>query len=416
MINEELESIDTFRRRARTWIEQNLAKRSSHDEPAEDGELVRTRERELQRVIAEAGFAGIAVPTEYGGAGLTLDHQKVWAEETMGYRIPRGFMVSLGMMLPTLLDYGSESIKKRHIPRMLRGEEVWIQLLSEPSGGSDMAGVLTKATRLGDDYLLNGSKMWSSGADWADYGLCLARLDWSVPKHQGLVVLGVSLKARGVTIEPIRPVTGGLAHFFIEYFDEVVVPGEYLLGQTGEGWTVAQRLLFHERNATAGVGYGYGLGGGDSAGGSGWKTDIIELARRSGALTDPDLAMAVADDYIETVVASQLASRITAGMRSGKLQGHWGSLLKLGLGIETPINAELALAVTGADGVIWTGDGDGGEIGLNWLKSRIISIAGGSNEIQRNIVSERLLGLPREPGDDKNVPFNELMKQRSQKR
>ena len=406
-----LEPLDTFRSRARDWIRANLRPRSK----AANARMEPEASRVLQAEIFDAGFAGLAIPEAYGGAGLTLDHQRVWAEETASYVTPDGYMVSIGMMLPTLLDHGTEAAKRRHIPRMLRGDEVWIQLLSEPSGGSDMAGALTRATRRGGSYFLSGSKMWSSGADAADYGLCLARVNWDVPKHQGLGMFAVPLKAPGVTIQPIVPATGGKAHFFIEYFDEVEIPEEYVLGGEGEGWTVAQRLLFHERNATAGIGYGLGLGGGQGEGGSGsWRLGALGLAARHGALDDPALAGAIAQDYIDLTVANQLGVRINTGLRTGKLQGQWGSLLKLGMGIDCPTNAELALAIAGADGVIWTGDRAGSEVVDNWLRVRGISIAGGSNEIQRNIVSERLLGLPREPGDDKNIPFNVLMKQRRQ--
>ena len=403
---DEVEPLEDFRMRARSWIGANLQTLSARG-PLRDGR--QKADEVLQAKIFDAGFAGLAVPKAYGGAGLTLEHQRVWAEETQGYETPN-YMVSIGMMLPTLLDHGSEAVKTRHIPRMLQGSEWWIQLLSEPSGGSDMAGALTRAERRGPSYFINGSKMWSSGAATADYGLCLARVNWDAPKHQGLGMFAVPLKAKGVTINPIIPAQGGEAHFFIEYLDEVEVPDEYMLGGEGEGWTIAQRLLFHERNATAGVGYGLGLGGGSGPSSTSWRLDILELARRHGKDTDPALAAQIAEDYIEFIVGQQLAVRINAGMRGGKLQGQWGSLLKLGMGIENPANAELALAVTGADGVVWSGQREQGDVVKNWLRVRGISIAGGSNEIQRNIVSERLMGLPREAGDDKNTPFSELVR------
>jgi alkylation response protein AidB-like acyl-CoA dehydrogenase len=404
----QLESLEAFGARAQAWIAQNL--RPRRETPVSREEAQATG-KALQAKIFDAGFAGVAIPKAYGGLGLTLEHQRVWAEATRDYETPGNYMVSIGMMLPTVLDHGSEAVKRRHIPRMLRGEEQWIQLLSEPSGGSDMAGALTRAERRGGCYVINGSKMWSSGAGSADYGICLARVNWDAPKHQGLGMFALPLKAKGVTINPIIPAQGGEAHFFIEYLDEVEVPEEYVLGAEGEGWTVAQRLLFHERNATAGVGYGLGLGGGTGGTSeSSWRLDLSALARRHGRTEDPTIAAQLAEVYIEAVVGEQLATRINAGMRTGKLQGQWGSLLKLGMGIDCPANAELALAVAGADGVVWSGDNEGGEVVKQWLRVRGVSIAGGSNEIQRNIVSERLMGLPREPGDDKNTPFNELLR------
>jgi alkylation response protein AidB-like acyl-CoA dehydrogenase len=403
-----MESLEDFRARARAWIAANLHARPEAARSREESQEIG---KALQAKIFDAGFAGVAVPKAYGGMGLTLEHQRVWAEETRAYETPGNYMVSIGMMLPTVLDHGSEAVKTRHIPRMLRGEEQWIQLLSEPSGGSDMAGALTRAERRGGSYFITGSKMWSSGAGTADYGLCLARVNWDAPKHQGLGMFALPLKAKEVTIVPITPAQGGEAHFFIEHLDEVEIPEEYVLGGEGEGWTVAQRLLFHERNATAGVGYGLGLGGGTGgASESSWRLDLLALARRHERAEDPTLAAQLADDYIDGVVAEQLAGRINAGMRTGKLQGQWGSLLKLGMGIDSPANAELALAVAGADGVVWSGENEGGEVVKQWLRVRGVSIAGGSNEMQRNIVSERLMGLPREPSDDKNTPFSELIR------
>jgi len=403
------QSLEDFRVRVRTWIKRNL--RPSGDVPESESTPDNRAEAALQIKLFEGGFAGIAVPEAYGGAGLTLDHQEIWADETRDYETPTAYCVSIGMMLPTLLDYGCEAIKRRHIPRILRGDEVFIQLLSEPSGGSDMAGALTRATRCNDGYVINGSKMWSSGAATATYGLCLARVNWDLPKHQGLGMFIVSLKDSRVTIVPIVPASGGEAHQFIEYLDDVPVPDEYVLGGEGEGWTVAQRLLFHERNATIGVGYGYGLGGSKVGGDrTTWHTDVREVARRSGAMGDTAYATSIAENHVALIVAEQLSARLGNGMRLDKLQGQWGSLSKLGLGLDNPINAELAMAVSGADGVIWTGQGPAPEVTMNWLTARGVSIAGGSNEIQRNIISERLMGLPREPGEDRPLPFSELIK------
>jgi alkylation response protein AidB-like acyl-CoA dehydrogenase len=407
-----MESLDDFRKRARAWIEANLERRSPETTSRSQEENAA-----LQAKLYDEGWTGFPVPKEYGGQGLTLDHQRVWAEESRTYVTPAGYQISIGMMMPTLLDHATEAVKKRHIPRMLRGEEIFMQLLSEPSGGSDMAGALTRATKRGDSYFINGSKMWSSGAAWCDYGLCLARVNWDVPKHAGLGMFVVPLKDKRVTINPITPVAGGEAHFFLEYFDDVEIPVEYMLGGEGEGWTVAQRLLFHERNAVAGVGFGLGYhaGGREGGAGGGWREDLSSLARERDVLRDPALAGQIADDHIDAIVGAQLAARVNTGMRSGKLQGQWGSLVKLSQGLDLPVNAELGLAVAGADGVIWSGNGPGGETTNTWLSYRGLTIAGGSNEMQRNIVSERLLGLPREPADDRTAPFNELMRRRQER-
>jgi alkylation response protein AidB-like acyl-CoA dehydrogenase len=292
-----------------------------------------------------------------------------------------------------------------------------MQLLSEPSGGSDMAGALTRLTRDGDTFVLNGSKMWSTGAAQADYGLCLARTDWDVPKHRGLSTIAVPLKGTpGLTIDPIRAVSGRDGHFCTEFFDNIALPAENLVGDLNGGWAVAQTLLYYERLATAGGGHGYGLGvaGASEAGygGRGMRS-LIEAAQARNVGDSGAIRQQIAAAYIERTVARYANDRVMTGQRTGHYKGQWGSLLKLQLGADSPLQAKIALAVHGADGVIWDGDEqivDGpGDI---WLGSRGISIAGGSNEMQRNIVSERLLGLPREPSFDRDVPFNEVIRNR----
>jgi alkylation response protein AidB-like acyl-CoA dehydrogenase len=409
---EDLESLDSFRQRARAFVQGNL-------EPSDPDRPTRRSmdaDKALQAKIFDAGFAGIAVPREYGGAGLTLAHQKVWAEEVDGQVVPAGLFVSMGMLGITLLDHGSEELKRRHLPRILRGEEVWIQLLSEPSGGSDMAGVMTRATRDGDTWVLNGAKTWSTGAGDADYGMCLARTDWSAPKHQGLSMFAVPLEDPHVTIEPIVGIEGGPAHFFQEYFDDVVLPFEHLIGDENQGWSVAHTLLFHERNATAGVGHGLGLGGGHghSSGAHGHGVeDLVRYAKLVERLDDPPTRQLIAQAFVTSRASTHAGDRVGIGMRTGAFKGDWGSLLKLGLGLDTLRRGEIGIAVAGAEGVIWSEEGgDAGAAGRAWLGARSISIAGGTNEMQRNIVSERLLGMPRELAADRDVPFSEVVRRR----
>ena len=399
------ESLDHFRTRARAWIEANLP---AGDDPAD------LDDQALQNLIFDAGFAGIAYPAEYGGGGLTFDHQKVFFDEAAGHRIPIGYGVSIGMLGATLLDHGSETLKSRHLPRILRGDEKWMQLLSEPSGGSDMAGALTRLTRDGDTYVLNGSKMWSSGASHCDYGMCLARTDWEVPKHRGLSMIAVPLQGTaGLTIDVIRAVSGLPGEFCIEFFDDVTLPAENLIGPENEGWAVAQSLLLHERNATAGIQHGLGLMATGGEGRWGAYEDVAAGARRRGLTHDPVLRQKLAESYVENTVSRYASLRVMAGLRAGVLKGQWGSLLKLHMGMNSPRGAKAALATWGAEGVIWDGDekitGSPGELFLN---SRGIAIAGGSNEMQRNIVTERLMGLPREPSFDRDIPFSEVLRNR----
>jgi alkylation response protein AidB-like acyl-CoA dehydrogenase len=407
-----LEDLDAFRVRARAWALEHLP---------EDGDTTLTN-RELQAILFDGGFAGLAMPTAYGGAGLTLQHQRVFFDDACkSRRVPSGYMVSIGMLGPTLLDHGSEEMKHRQLPRILRGDEEWIQLLSEPSGGSDMASALTRLTRDGDHYVLNGAKMWSTGAAQADWGMCLARTDWDVPKHRGLSMIAVPLKGtEGVVIEPIKQVTGVDAHFCQEFFDNVVLPADALIGAEHDGWAVAQTLLGYERLATTGAGHGYGLEGraaqpaDDGFGSISNRAMVAAAAARAGTHGDAGLRALVAESNIERTVARHANRRIMTGMRTGHFSAQWGSLLKLHLGVDSPRQAKIALAAFGSDGVIWDGDDPiNHSAGDNWLNSRGISIAGGSNEMQRNILSERVLGLPREPSFDRDVPFNEVLRNRS---
>ena len=218
-------------------------------------------------------------------------------------------------------------------------------------------------------------------------------------------------------IEPIRQVTGAEAHFCQEFFDDVVLPAEWLIGEVNQGWGVAQTLLYWERLATAGAGHGYGLNSSAEAGSEGLGSianrDMVTaaLARDVEAGADAGLRQLLAESHIERTVARCANTRIMAGLRTGHFKGQWGSLLKLHLGGDSPRQAKIALAAYGADGVIWDGDEQlVGSAGENWLGRRGISIAGGSNEMQRNIVSERLMGLPREPSFDRDVPFNEVLR------
>jgi alkylation response protein AidB-like acyl-CoA dehydrogenase len=411
-MSDDLESIEAFRLRAREFVQTTLPRA----DPEQPRAMLLDEAKDLQATIFDAGFAGIAVPRQYGGAGLTLEHQRAWAEETEGYRVPLPLFVSLGMLGITLLDHGSESLKLQHLPRILRGEEVWIQLLSEPSGGSDMAGAVTRAVRDGDTWVINGAKMWSSGADKADYGMCLARTDWEVPKHRGLSMFAVPLRDPKVTIDPIVGLDGGPPHFFQEFLDDVVVPLEHLIGDENDGWAVAHTLLFHERNATAGVGHGLGLGGGhtDGAGGGRGVEDLVRFAELAGTTSDPATRQLIAEVFVDNEVRRHAGDRVATGMSTGVFAGDWGSLLKLGLAIDTLRRGEIGLAIAGADGVIWTDDDSevGGAAGRAWLSARDVSIGGGTNEVQRNIVSERLLGMPREPATDREIPFSQVVRGR----
>jgi alkylation response protein AidB-like acyl-CoA dehydrogenase len=318
--------------------------------------------------------------------------------------------VSLAMIAPTLLDCASPEFLAEHMPRIIRGEEKWIQLLSEPSGGSDLAGVLTRATQDGDEWVINGSKVWSTDATSADYGLCLARNDFDLPKHHGLTMFALPLRAPGVTINRIAKSDGWDQEFCQEFFDDVRLGPDAVVGQVNEGWPVAQRLLVHERNTTGGVGYGVGL---HPKGKQAVSIDdlLAAVATRGTAISQADEQL-LAEAYVNSVVLDQLSERIMTGFGTGALTGPWGSLLKLGAGLRNHRRAEIAIELCGPAAVAWEDGSDNGPVGSAWLNAMVVSVAGGTNEMQRNTVTERLLGLPREPADDRGISFSESLRRR----
>ncbi len=243
-----LTDIDEFRRQARTWIEANLERRSETTETNTDDY---TEARALQRKLFDAGWAGLSYPAEYGGRGLTPAHERAFREEAAGYVTPDLGVaggVTYGPIGRSLLAHATPEFLAQHIPRILSGEEIWCQFYSEPEAGSDLAGIRTRAMRDGDHWILNGSKIWSSGAHHADWAMCLARSDWDVPKHRGLTWFAVPTDAEGVTINPITQINGN-AEFCEEFLDDVIVTNADIIGEVNRGWSVTQTMLVYERGA-----------------------------------------------------------------------------------------------------------------------------------------------------------------------
>ncbi len=406
----ELEPVEDFRARARTWLAANLPpveERSGVPEHRDDER--REVERRLQRTLFDGGFAGLCFPREYGGQGLTPAHQRAFTEESQPYDMPFFMNVpTLGILAPTLLDFGTHEQKLRHLPAILRGDELWVQFLSEPSGGSDLAGVLTRADRDGDVFVLNGSKIWSSGAYLSDYAMCLARTNWEVPKHRGLTMLIMKIHQPGVTVEQIRQVDGSM-EFCQEFFDDVPISASDVVGEVDDGWTVATRLLVHERNATGG-GSPYTSGRSTGPDAHEINTSISDLAVEVGRAADPHVRQLVGEERARQIVGGQLVRRVTAGVRTGAMGPAASSLLKLFTATSAMRRSDIALEIGRDRAVTWApaSTSVGRAHGTYSLWRQGISLGGGSNEIQRNIISERLLGMPREFAADKDVPYRDV--------
>lgn len=403
-----VEPVEDFRRRARAWLKETMPPEC--DGMGRRGEGDRWDvERQLQRTLWEGGFAGICFPSEYGGLGLSVEHQRAFTDESLPYDMPYALNVpTFGILAATLIDFGTHEQKARHLPAILRGEEVWVQLLSEPSGGSDLAGCLTRADRDGDVFILNGSKIWSSGAVDADYAMCLARTNWDVPKHRGLTMVILKIHQPGVQVEQIRQVDGSM-EFCQEFFDDVPVPVSDVVGEIDDGWTVASRLLVHERLAVGGGSqYTSGRSGGHDARSE--DDGLAQIVRAQGRDRDPHARQLVAEAHVRQLVHGQLNRRLTQAMTTAAMPPPAGSLMKLFGATNVMRRAEIGLELAGDDAVVWP-EGEetpGARLGGLTLWRQGMSLGGGSNEIQRNIISERLLGMPREHAADREVPYREV--------
>ena len=397
-----------FRRQARRWLSENVAPLPrrpdgtavvpdlSQPTPAELAEA-----RGVQRSIFEAGWAGATYPEELGGQGLSLDHEAAWMEESADYDVPTGiFAVSQNILGPTLVAFGSDEQRRLHVPRILGGEEIWLQLLSEPSGGSDLAGLLTRADRDGDSFVLNGQKTWSTGAAHADFALCPARTRWDVPKHRGITMFILDMRSPGVEVRPIRQINGG-QDFCEEFLTDVVVPAHRVVGKVDEGWRVARGMLEIEH---AWVGRS---GGGVIRRPSGVE-ELVALAQRRGRAFDAGVRRGVASLYALSRVHEAMSVQLSKAIEDGEASPGLSGVLKLGADLVWQRRGELGLDLAGRDAVAWEPGDPAGDWARDYLTSRSASIAGGTDEIQRNNVGEVALGLPREPSADRDVPFDQV--------
>ncbi|CAM3154424.1 acyl-CoA dehydrogenase family protein [Mycobacterium colombiense] len=406
------ESVEKFRSRARAWLAATMPRL----DPAKAAQLERDalpawhRARELQKLLWDGGFAGICFPREYGGLGLGYEYKKAFDIESQGYETPLLLNVpSFAICCATILDMGSEEQKRAHIAAALRGDEVLVQLLSEPNGGSDLAGVITRAERRDGRWIINGAKTWSTWAFAADYGLCLARTNWEVPKHDGLTMFLVPLHHPGVTINRIQQVNGSI-EFCEEFFDDVDVGDDAVLGEPGKGWDVASRQLYHERR-TMGDGSEYTSGPG-IAEAHDVSVDLITLLDKTDQAGNQRLEEMVGRALVHRAVHGQLSEHVFHAVADGSLPPAAGSIIRLYMAEVHDVETDTALAVAGPAAVV---DDEGGlvDIGTRYLGRQTASIGGGTTEMARNVIGERVLNFPRERADDRGVPFNQVRRGKS---
>ena len=362
-----------------------LSEKTPEEEAAEVAEAKAWRQK-----VFDAGFAWITGPTEYGGRGLTSAYERRYQAVESGFDTPSQspFGIGLGMVAPTILAHATPEVKDAYLRRLWRGEMVACQLFSEPVAGSDLAGLQTKADRDGDEWILNGQKVWTSNAQYSDIGEIICRTDPDAPKHKGLTGFVVDMHAPGVEVRPLRQMTGG-ASFNEVFFTDVRVPDSHRLGDVNQGWTVALTTLMNER---ASIG-----GGGGGAGGIG-SARLIELMRHLGKEDDPIARQAVVDIFINSKVSSYTSLRAMAKIKAGQLPGPEMSIAKLSLTQNLQRITNLVGMLLGPRLVA-----DSGEWGTYAWSELVLGVpgmrvAGGTDEIMRNIIGERVLGLPKEPG------------------
>jgi alkylation response protein AidB-like acyl-CoA dehydrogenase len=413
----EIEDVESFTNRARQWLAANMP-----PPPASDGqggmghprsdeeELARiARCRELQRMLFDGGLAGICVPREYGGQGLTMAHQTALNREITGYDYPAETQVpTFTPCMAVILEFGTEEQKKRHVPPILRGDTFWMQFLSEPSGGSDVAGAQTTAMRDGDEWVMNGSKIWTTGAWWADWAVCLARTNWDVPKHRGLTVFVVPIHHPGIEIHRIEMLNGS-REFCQEFMTDVRIPDNDRIGEVDQGWTVGIRWMYHERTVSGGSPYVTRPGGTRTRGPAGGARTLLQRARTSGHLDHGNTRQLIGEAYTLDTVGSALTQRIAEGIRSGRTTDQAAAITRLYGGTSSVRTSSIAFELTGNTAIAWSdAEEDLGQAGISYLMRQTACIGGGTTEMSRNVISERVLGMPRERTVDKDIPFRDV--------
>jgi alkylation response protein AidB-like acyl-CoA dehydrogenase len=385
---------EELRAEARTFLAEELPKWRA-DEGVEVGaDLDREQRRSLQRFLYEHGWGVPTWPVEFGGKGLGMIENLIWnqCKAEAGLQFVFDF-VGMGLAGPTIIARGTQDQKDRYLQAIARGDESWCQLFSEPGAGSDLGNISTRADRTDDGWVVNGQKVWSSGALESDRGLLVARHDWDLPKQKGLVYLLLDMHAPGVDVRPLRQIDGG-EHFAEVFFSDVLVGDADRVGEPGEGWGVAMTTLLHERSS---------IGGG--IGSFAMPFDqVVRIARERGKTNDPLVRQRLADIYARRTVLDVLNARIQQKLLSGRIPEAEGSVIKILMAQLGTATATTAIELLGADGTLAASQGSPQQ---RFLGMASLHIGGGTDEVQRNAIAERVLGLPREPRPDKEVPFKE---------
>ena len=387
-----------FRKEARAWLRANRPKKKDLEGM---GEIQRAKLWQKRKY--DAGWACITWPSEYGGRGASPIENVIWNQEESKYNLPGGvFGIGQGMAAPTLMAWADDETKERFLPKLASGEEIWCQLFSEPAGGSDLAALRTKAEKDGDEWVINGQKIWTSGAHYSDYGILVVRTDPTVAKHKGLTYFWIDMKAPGVEIKPIKQISGD-SNFNEVYFTDLRISDSQRLGAEGQGWQVALTTLMNER---ASIGAGGGSVGVDSV----FKlASEVEIDGKP-AIRDPSVRAKLADWYCQESGLKYTAWRTLSALSRGETPGPENSIGKLVGAPKAQDMASFAIDLQEMAGAIRDPklSADAAMYQETYMAIPGLRIAGGTDEIMANIIAERVLGLPQDVRLDKGIPFNEV--------
>jgi acyl-CoA dehydrogenase len=381
-----------FRAEATAFLDAHAPKQfRSYTTEGADMEEVFREHVAWQKTLAAHGWGALTWPKAYGGRGLGPIEQIVWNEELTRRGAAHSMLaVGIGMAGPTLIAHGTDAQKQRHLAKLLHADEVWCQLFSEPGAGSDLASLATRAVRDGDDWIVNGQKTWCSGAQHAQFGILIARTDASAPKHKGITYFLVDMATPGIEVRPLVEMTGE-ARFNEVFLNDVRVPDTARLGAVGQGWSITQTTLLHERMSMSGLSS---------------LLDFDKLrafVREQGAASDPAVRDEVARVYVELKSLQLLNARVVTKLGRGQMPTAESSVMKLALARVMTRAAEAAMKAMGPGALLRRGFWQN-----EFLFAPAWHIAGGTDQVQKNVCAERVLGLPKDPHDPKDIPFDQL--------
>ena len=390
----------SFREKVFDFLEKNCDRVGESESSLEDDPERVDECRNFQQKLFDGGLAALSYSDKFGGAGLTKKHQEIFDQVARDWRLPNGHLyISHGMCLPMLDQYGTEEQKNTYMQDCISGKTIWCQLFSEPGAGSDVAGLSTRANQDGDEWVISGQKVWTSGAHYADLGLVVARTDPSLPKHQGLSMFIVDLTDPSVEVRPLRQISGG-SGFNEVFFNETRIPLDHLLGDLNQGWNLAVSMLMFERVSI-------GAGGGSLT--ADRSPTLIELARNMNKNSDPNIRQILSDLWIREKIRRFIGQRVRDSVAAGRIPGPEGSIAKLNGSILARVFRDASMQIVGTAGQAWEiEDEDAEKWAVGCLAASGVSIAGGTDEVQRNIIGERVLGLPKEPDPFKGASWDSV--------